>query len=265
MSESAVSRIDVVELEERGYTFIPDVVDSSDLEAFERNAGRFAALQAAELGIELRSEDPFIDVFTSSPVYRRTVYPLFERLSVFHTMSAKIAAFLEESGFLNWAGFEVPLIWPEARADTPSEELMTLPMHQDYNSTKCTRAWRMWVALRPADEHRGTMRIVPGSHRHGCLPHNLDDPLQPYVEEKHYATMTEEIIRVPAGTGVLCNPLVVHGSVPNRSARTKFTLLVQVQDLAAVASPEDPADPFRSFREVAAARDQGRRAASVSG
>lgn len=264
MADNTVTGIDIDELSERGFTMIPGVVDAELLAEFEQDVARFAELQAAELGLEIRSAEPFVDVFTSSPAYRKVVYPLFERLSVFHKMSARITDLLERSGFLRWSGFEVPLIWPEARADIPSDELMTLPMHQDYNSTRCTRAWRMWVALRPADEHRGTMRIVPGSHRRGCLPHNLDDPLSPYVEEKHYANMGEEIIRVPAGTGVLCDPLIVHGSVLNRSQQTKFTLLVQIQDLATIADPDDPDDPLRSFREFSTVRAKGRKAAGVS-
>jgi ectoine hydroxylase-related dioxygenase (phytanoyl-CoA dioxygenase family) len=56
-----------------------------------------------------------------------------------------------------------------------------------------------------------------------------------------------ETLELPAGDGVLFNPWLVHGSVPNRSQRTKWVLLLHVQDLATFVNPDEPRDPVYAF------------------
>jgi ectoine hydroxylase-related dioxygenase (phytanoyl-CoA dioxygenase family) len=117
---------------------------------------------------------------------------------------------------------------------------------------QCTRAWRLWIALRPASEYLGTMAIYPGTHRSGVIFHNVEDKSKPVIDPAIYAGIDPVVLDLPAGEGVLINPLCLHASVPNRSDRTKFTLLVQVQDIAAVIDPDDPMDDLANLNRLTA-------------
>jgi len=102
------------------------------------------------------------------------------------------------------------------------------------------------------------MVVYPGTHKSGALPHNLDNPLIPYVEEKHYAGVEGVTFEIEAGDAVLMNPLVLHASVPNRSSRTKFTLMIQIQDYLSVLHPEDKGTQLASLQSVAKVRAKAR-------
>jgi ectoine hydroxylase-related dioxygenase (phytanoyl-CoA dioxygenase family) len=181
-----------------------------------------------------------------------------ERLFILQKITARMGDELASSGFLKWAGIDVPLIWPDIRADIPNDSARVLPVHQDFGSTQCERAWRFWIALRPTSEIRGSMIVYPGTHKSGAWPHNLDNPLMPYVEEKHYAGIEGVTFEIEAGDAVLLNPLVLHASVPNRSDRTKFTLMIQIQDYLSVLHPDDKSTQFASLQTVAAKRAKAR-------
>ena len=71
-----------------------------------------------------------------------------------------------------------------------------------------------------------------------------------------------QTLELPAGDGVIFNPWLVHGSVANQSQRTKWVLLLQVQDLAAFVNPDEPTDPVYPFIELT---ERGRAASSAPG
>jgi ectoine hydroxylase-related dioxygenase (phytanoyl-CoA dioxygenase family) len=102
------------------------------------------------------------------------------------------------------------------------------------------------------------MLVYPGTHKGGPREHNLENPLKPYVESKHYAGTTGVILKVDKGDGVMMSPLLLHASVPNRSQRTKFTLMVQIQDYNSVLHPNDRASAFSLFETIASARTKAR-------
>lgn len=245
---------DFSELDQNGFMVLRQLVPADDLAEFEEAVARFSRAQIEKLGITRRSAEPFIDVFTRGGAYTDRIYKLLERLSVLNRMSTGIDRWLKAAGFLEWAGIEVPLIWPDIRADIPHDSVRTLPVHQDFVSMQSHRAWRLWIPLRPANAALGTMAVYPGTHKHGVIHHNLADKSLPVVDPKIYAGIEPVVIDLPAGDGVIMNPLCLHASVPNRSDRTKFTLMVQVQDYAAVIDPDNAQDEYADFTRFAAAR-----------
>src|SRR5882672_8629378 len=120
-------------------------------------------------------------------MYTDRMYKLLERLSVLNRMSTDIDRRLKAAGFLDWAGIEVPLIWPDIRADIPNDTIRTLAVHQDFGSMQSHRAWRLWIPLRPANATLGTIAIYPGTHKHGVIHHNFEDETKPVVDPKIYA------------------------------------------------------------------------------
>lgn len=254
------SEIDYEKLTEDGFVVLRDLIDDARLEAFEEKVDVLGAAACRRLGIEPEAGEPFIDLTRRGGEYWSQFYELLERLFVLEQMNVDVGEFLQESGFLDWAEFEAPVIWPDVRADPPDDETLLLRVHQDFASTRCHRAWRLWVPLRRADEHHGSMRVFAGTHSSGLLPHSMDDPRYPEVPREHWEDARSVVLELPAGDGVLFHPLLLHESVPNRSDRMKFTLLLQVQDLTTVCHPEDPDEPMGEFLELTERRAEARAA-----
>ena len=251
-------QVNTEELQRTGFTLLRGAVHSSELAEFEDMVQRFAFEQAQKLSLAPTGVEPFIDVFSVGGSYTDRIYQLMERLFILHKITVRVGNELASSGFLKWARIDVPLIWPDIRADIPNDSVRVLPVHQDFGSTQSERAWRLWIALRPTSEILGSMVVYPGTHKSGAWPHNLDNPLMPYVEEKYYAGVEGVTFEIEAGDAVLMNPLVLHASVPNRSKRTKFTLMIQIQDYLSVIHPEDNGTQLASLQTIAKVRAKAR-------
>ncbi len=129
--------------------------------------------------------------------------------------------------------------------------------HQDlkYWGLDCDDLVTAWVALSPATEESGCMRVLPGSHRRELLPHDdIFDPdnmltrgqeISVAVDEKAAMTMA-----LQPGQMSLHNVRLAHSSGPNRSADrrigvsfhympTRSRQLVGAWDSAALVRGED--------------------------
>ena len=89
----------------------------------------------------------------------------------------------------------------------------------------------MWLALSPATEASGCMRMIPGSHKNGLLEHDTFD------DDKNVLLQSQTVHGVDEAQAVLC-PLqpgeasfhhgwVLHASMPNRSDDRRIGLNVQ--------------------------------------
>ncbi len=248
--------IDQEDLDERGYVVVPQLVSSEELVGFEAAIAELCEVECARKGIS-PAADPMLSLFQSSREYREVLYPLLRNLRVVRKMAADVGDRLAEAGLFERWGFRVPMVWSYFRADPPQEQTYLLPMHQDYATTHCRKAWRLWLTLRDADRHHGTLKIVPGTHRHGVYAHDCSDPSRPAVPESAYRDLPVDEFELPAGHAVLHSPFLIHGSVCNASDRMKYVLLVQIQDLATVFDPDDASDEVgRGFRAITQARTQ---------
>jgi len=95
----------------------------------------------------------------------------------------------------------------------------------------CDRLPNVMVTLDDADRENGCFRLVPGSHREGFLP-GIDDgtrlgPLftDPTCFDENQAWLAE----VPAGSLVVFDSHMVHGSEPNRSERSRRAVVLTYQ------------------------------------
>jgi ectoine hydroxylase-related dioxygenase (phytanoyl-CoA dioxygenase family) len=253
---------DFSELDQNGFIIVRQLVAADDIAEFEDAVARFSRTQIEKRGIARRAGEPFIDVFLRGGAYTDRIYKLLERLAVLTRMSVGVERRLEAEGFMKWAGIEVPLVWPDIRADIPNDTVRALAVHQDFGSMQSHRAWRTWIALRPANSELGTMALYPGTHKLGVIHHNFEDKTKPVVDPAIYADVKPVVLDLPAGDGVILSPLCLHASVQNRSSRTKFTLMVQVQDYASVIDPDDAEDQYADFARFAAARARSRAAAA---
>ncbi len=124
--------------------------------------------------------------------------------------------------------------------------------HQDnyYSNMHLTPSLSAWIALRDSTVENGCMRVVPGSHRDGVLPHeeksnahNLLNRGQEIQVEVNEADAVEVVLR--AGEMSLHHFAIIHGSCPNRSDAQRLGFIVRFvtsdYDLASQQVPFLPA------------------------
>ena len=120
--------------------------------------------------------------------------------------------------------------------------------HQDnyYSNLHLTPSLSAWIALQDSTVENGCMRVVPGSHRKGVLPHEekgnannllkLGQELQVEVNE---ADAVEVVLR--AGEMSLHHAAIIHGSRSNRSDTQRLGFIVRfvtsAYDLASQQTP----------------------------
>jgi ectoine hydroxylase-related dioxygenase (phytanoyl-CoA dioxygenase family) len=110
----------------------------------------------------------------------------------------------------------------------PTEKGSGFPMHQDHPYFPHERHTMMAaiIHLTDADEEMGCVRVYPGSHKLGPLPCYEHNHLNPDEYPLEKATKCE----AKRGDVLFFNYLTIHGSGPNRSERTRKTVLVQARD-----------------------------------
>jgi non-haem Fe2+, alpha-ketoglutarate-dependent halogenase len=109
-----------------------------------------------------------------------------------------------------------------------------VPWHQDglYSAWYTTPSVSAWIALSDATPENGCMRVIPGSHRQGRIPHSETDAqdslfgrteeIQVEVEEDQARWVT-----LAAGEGSFHHSSIVHGSPPNRSDTKRISMIVR--------------------------------------
>jgi hypothetical protein len=247
-----ITGFDWEQLERDGFVAMPNLVRQDELATFERDIALAGERLAIQRGVERRSDEPIADVLKAAGPRRSMLFDHIKRLFVLERLSVEIGVALEQAGLFRRSGIEAPIVWPTLRADLPGEFTYVVPLHQDYATTRCRTAWRLWIPLRAVDRHHGTMEVAPGSHRTGAFPYITEGVSQPQIERRELDQrgLSTQILEMPAGGGVIFNPRLVHASVPNASQRTKWVLLLHIQDLAGFVNPNDPADPLYQFLEL---------------
>jgi phytanoyl-CoA hydroxylase len=91
----------------------------------------------------------------------------------------------------------------------------------------------LWIALDDADGGNGTLRVVPGSHRGGLLPHDRDDArlatelFNVALPGAHGDEEAAVDVVLRAGDVSAHHPALIHGSGPNRSERPRRALVAR--------------------------------------
>lgn len=82
-----------------------------------------------------------------------------------------------------------------------------------------------------SNEKKGCVRVIPGTHKNGILPHISQGNF--HLDKEAYPISTATSMPAEAGDVLFISYLVIHGSGVNESDEERTTLLVQMRD------PED--------------------------
>lgn len=260
-SSASLPAIDFAALDRDGYVVLPGLISPADLAEFERCIAAAGNRIAAARGVTVEGDEPLAAVLKAAGKHRSMLFDHVKRLWVIERLTGEIGRWLETAGLFAHSPIEVPVVWPTLKADLPGETEYSFPLHQDYATTRSRTAWRLWIPLRDANTERGTMRVAVGSHRHGPYRYVGMDTTYPHVADDELARHGFELVAldVAAGTGVLFDPRMIHGSVPNKSAVTKWVMLLHVQNLASFPDPSNPDDPMRQFLDLTEAKTAAER------
>lgn len=119
----------------------------------------------------------------------------------------------------------------------PPEKGSGFPMHQDapyFPHEKHTMVAAV-VYVSDIDEEMGCIRVVPGSHKLGVLPEYHTKAH--YLDPKQYPIENGTPAPGRRGDVLVFSYLTIHGSAPNRSDRTRKSVLIQCR--AAEDRPTD--------------------------
>jgi phytanoyl-CoA hydroxylase len=116
----------------------------------------------------------------------------------------------------------------------PAERGSPFPMHQDAAHFPHTRhaVGAAIFHFDDAPEEKGCVRVVPGSHKSGPLPHIEEGGW--HLPLSDWPLSAAIPVEAEAGDVLFLSYLTVHGSGINRSDEARTTFLVQFKD------PEDP-------------------------
>ncbi len=121
------------------------------------------------------------------------------------------------------------------------------PLHQDYAyfpSVKDSMIAAV-IHLSDSDEERGCLRIVPGSHKMGRLDPNVslsnsdNAACEAFIKNNPLESATPMIAK--AGDVLFFHYFTLHGSMPNTSAQSRQTMLVQMHSGSDEMESEDHA------------------------
>jgi phytanoyl-CoA hydroxylase len=116
----------------------------------------------------------------------------------------------------------------------PPEKGSPFPMHQDAPFFPHDHHSMIAVILHFDDAplEKGCVRVVPGSHRRGMLPHIGEGSF--HLDPGEYPVAGATPCPAKAGDALFFSYLTIHGSGVNTSQEARTTLLIQMRD------PTDP-------------------------
>jgi ectoine hydroxylase-related dioxygenase (phytanoyl-CoA dioxygenase family) len=126
--------------------------------------------------------------------------------------------------------------WHDQLFSKPARHGGAVAWHQDYSywtRTGPIQHLTCWTGLDDATTENGCLHYVPGSHRWRLLKStqlagDMEGIYAHLDAEQRRAFDRRVAIELPAGHATFHHPLLVHGSYPNRSARSRRAFVLNV-------------------------------------
>ncbi|MHA1537508.1 MAG: phytanoyl-CoA dioxygenase family protein [Alphaproteobacteria bacterium] len=230
---------DLDHLGSEGYVVLKGVLGQHLIDQFEDEVDRLAHAQMKARGITASGKDePMAELYRLGGKYRHLMYTSMQNLAALDAIKVHLLEQHKPGGIFAGLNFDVPVSTCGLRIDLPHEDNFLERVHQDY-SCFAPPGFHAWVPMRRVDEHHGSVRFWPGSHKGGFVPHNTDNPRQPFIEPEHYEGRPSIVAELDPGDVLFFNIFGFHRSVPNRSDVIRYIGIFMMQDLARLQDPED--------------------------
>ncbi len=201
-----------------GYAVLSSLVPGSLIAQFEREISVVCGL----------SIFGFHSFYAKHP-QRNALYKLLQNLTSLRDLASFLAPALKKYFFRE----EAIVSLSNALIVSIPEDPISNPLHQDVYNYHSAHFVKFWVPLTPVNDYYGSMRIWPGSHLKGVIEPIQDDSRYPAISRSNVDEKDGVILDMKPGSLVAFDPLILHESVPNRSAQTRLTLGIDMQEISA--------------------------------
>ncbi len=112
----------------------------------------------------------------------------------------------------------------------PPEKGSPFPMHQDWTYFPTIRDTMMAgiIHVSEATDAMGCVRVYPGAHKLGRVPNSGGQTADEMELQRRYPIEEATVLEAEPGDVVFFHYFMLHGSMPNRSKRSRKTVLVQM-------------------------------------
>ena len=206
-----------------GYLVYDRLLPEEDVDAL---VGRM--LQRVERPIEgvLIQEEPAVQRGEGQPVSRldsiRKIEKLVENDALFLHLAKHPEILPRIQGVLGGA----VRLFRDALMMKPARHGSAKPYHQDspYWQIAPMSLCSIWLALEDATPENGCMRVIPGSHTNGAIPHeHLEDFM---VTDEHIDYRKEVVVPLRKGGVLFFHSLLLHATSPNTSDYSRRAMVV---------------------------------------
>lgn len=235
----------------KGYMVVPNILPEevinnmfSEIEALFGEALSQHGVDADRFAAFATLDEKYAYLKKNHPKIKSHAYDLIKFLGSLHRAanSPTITNIVQQL-----VGSPVLLDAVQVRIDDKDDDRL-LPLHQEacgQISELCVTAWIPLVDVNPQN---GAMRYIPESHKNGFLPHRFYPEYKNYhgVKEGFYDEGKAIYGSIKKGTAIIFHPLLIHGSSPNKTDRTRWTFITRynsVKQIGYLASESAPLRP----------------------
>lgn len=141
------------------------------------------------------------------------------------------------------------IMWGSQVFSKPAGDGMAIPWHQDgqYWPMRPLSTVTVWVAVDPATTENGCLRVIPGTHKIGLMPHVSDNSEGLALNQGLGGDAIDDRkavdVTLEAGQVSLHHVMLVHGSDANRSQKRRCGYAIRY--MPATSHFERSLDPTR--------------------
>ena len=235
MEAPRLQGLDRDSFEQLGYAIVRGFLGNGELDDLQA--------ELEELGEHVvgRGFSPLISAgYEMTPAQQSLLYDRLKYLPALSRLSASKSVL----GFCKELGLGMPSLMGSSnmRLDKPGDDRHLFAWHQDtLYLLGSTNAVTIWVPLGDVDLIRGTIQVIPGSHKLGILPFKRisDKPILknlPFLQRDLVldVDVSEEPHTMIATRGdvVVFKQMLLHRSTPNNSRKIRWTAQLRITDLA---------------------------------
>lgn len=240
-----LTKIQVTEFQELGYTYLRDYVPDTFLDPMRLMISEWSAAYANEFGLgplpTSSSPDHFDDALLAlrkkdAPGAGR-VYDAIKKMPLFMQWASDQRHVELTRQLLNTGDVGVASRGWGMRIDYPHDTLHSTQLHQDIVSQLCgPRGIVIWSPLRDVTSDMGPVVLYPGSHLEGVFPIEArGNASQDFVIRDESALQSRFPAIAPevkAGDAVVVDFMLLHESGFNASDRPRWSMLTRMFDAA---------------------------------
>lgn len=208
------------EFREQGYTVIRGLLSKSEAAAFLAEVERCEGLDSNKAALNGNGIGFAGEIYLHSAFVRSVLTS--------HAVVSLVDAVAEDD---LWVAMD--------QAVTKHPGAGVFRWHQDngYNQLKCEH-FQLWIALTETRAQNGALKLVPGSHKLGLLPHTF----QGAGQMEFSGTIAGDHVTVDADAGdvILFSSLTLHCTGPNRADTKRVAYVAEymrMSDYSPVAGP----------------------------